>query len=390
MTGLRLYDTRRRRVEPFRPLTPGLVRMYVCGPTVYERSHVGHGRSYVVYDVLKRHFGASGLSVLHVQNFTDIEESIAVRAAEAGEPPMVFAERYIDAFLEDMDGLLVARADAYPRVSEHIPEIQAIVQTLLDRKVAYRIECIQDQCNVYFDVSKVPDYGDLVGSSLEDLTAGDASQTGERRHAADFALWKSRDDWGVSWDSPWGRGRPGWHVECAAMAAEYLGTPFDLHGGGLDLVFPHHESERVVAEATWGKGYCGTYVHNGFVTVESRKMSKSKGNFVYVKDLLAKHDAEALRVWFLSAKYREPLPYSPAAVREAAERVARWRLAASRITSTPAAAEADGLAAQFVAALDDDLDTPRALALLDEAAEDGCAAAFREAAVRLGLPSLGR
>ena len=425
--ALRVKNTRTDRVEPFEPREPGHVRMYVCGPSVYDESHLGHARSYVAYDAIKRYFLSRGLRVTHVQNFTDVEEHIAERAARAGMAPLEYASMLIRRFFEDMDALRVLRATRYPRVSEHIEDIQRLVVELEKRDVAYRFDCGPREhlaegaagraagssapqpadasfgCDVYFDVQHVPDYGALIGTSVEELTVERPTHAGDRRNPLDFALWKSRDDWGVTWDSPWGRGRPGWHVECTAMATKYLGTDFDIHGGGLDLVFPHHENERVIGEAVFGQRYCNHYLHNGFVTVGNEKMSKSLGNFVTIGELLRRHDPEVVRAFLLGQHYRAPLNYDERAMAEVQARVDRWRAQLAQVTraaqgAAPAAALAAPACAQrdaFWAALEDDFRFDRALAaidrVLDEAARmDGAQAAaalafLREAAAATGL-----
>ena len=407
--ALRVMNTRTHRMEPFEPKEPGHVRMYVCGPSVYDESHLGHARSYVGYDAIKRCLLAKGLRVTHVQNFTDVEENVAARAARAGVAPLDHATMLIGRFFEDMDALRVLRADRYPRVSEHIEDIQRIVVELECRDVAYRFDCgprehvTEGGCDVYLDVDRVPDYGALIGTSVEELTVERPTEAGDRRHPLDFALWKARDDWGMTWPSPWGHGRPGWHVECTAMASKYLGWDFDLHGGGLDLVFPHHENERVIGEAVSGQRYCNHYLHNGFVTVGNEKMSKSLGNFVTVRDLLRRHDAEVLRAFLLSRHYRAPLNYDEDAIAAAEARVARWRDRLAQVLrasngASPAAVLAAPVCTErdaFWAALDDDFQFGRALDALDAALEEaarlppGQAAAalafFREAARATGL-----
>ena len=363
-----MHNTRTHKVEPFAPSEPGHVRMYVCGPSVYDESHLGHARSYVAYDTMKRALREyGGYRVTHVQNFTDVEESIAPRARERGMQPLEWATRLIGHFLDDMDALHVARADHYPRVSENIREIVKIVDDLEERDIAYRVDCGpkgpdgKRNCDLYFSVERAPEFGQLIGTTIEELTVERPEHAGDRRNPLDFALWKSRDDWGMTWDSPWGRGRPGWHVECTAMATKYLGADFDIHGGGLDLVFPHHESERAIGEAWSGKRYCNCYVHNGFVTVGNEKMSKSLGNFVTIRELRSRHEPEALRMFLLSAHYRAPLNYDDAAIAHATMRLAAWRAGLAR-ASDDAAPEFE---AAFSAALADDLHVERALVALD-------------------------
>lgn len=400
--ALRVHNTKTRTVEPFSTLKPGLVRMYVCGPSVYDRSHLGHARSYVTYDVMRRYFHAKGFEVEHVQNFTDVEESIAERAKARGIPPLALADEFIHAFFEDMDALRVLRADHYPRASEHVEEIVRIVQDLLEDEKAYASDCHDgtrdgepdEVCDVYFDVSKHPGFGALVGASPDELAVDHPSGKGERRHAMDFALWKSRDDWGVKFPSPWGDGRPGWHVECSAMSLKFLGPHFDLHGGGLDLVFPHHESEQAIAEAWTKQTYTGAYVHNGFVTVGARKMSKSLKNFVTVEELLARHDAEALRMLLVSHHYRAPLDYEPAAIDAAAARLARWKAAAAALARSATGASGDAerapagvreARAAFWAAMEDDFHLERACAAVDDAVARSAGLAGAEAAGALAF-----
>ncbi|MEA3200642.1 MAG: cysteinyl-tRNA synthetase [Thermoplasmata archaeon] len=380
---MRVHNTKTNSLQELVPQEPGHVRMYVCGPSVYDESHLGHARSYVAYDAIKRVLRAKGLRVTHVQNFTDVEEHVAERAARAGMAPLAYASMIIEHFFRDMDALRILRADHYPRVSEHIPDIVRIVEGLKEKRVAYRFDCgprphvIGDGCDIYFDVTRFPDYGALVGANVEELTVERPEKMGDRRNPLDFALWKSRDDWGVTWDSPWGIGRPGWHVECAAMSTKYLGFGFDIHGGGLDLVFPHHENERAIGEAYAGTTYCQYYLHNGFVTVGNEKMSKSLGNFVTVREMLERHDAEVVRAFLLSAHYRAPLNYDEKSIQAAEARVGRWRDAIAHVRyeahgHRPAAALAAPVCTErdaFWAALDDDFHFGRALDAIDRALE---------------------
>ncbi|MHB8604510.1 MAG: cysteine--tRNA ligase [Thermoplasmatota archaeon] len=397
-----LYNSKTRAPSALAP-RDATVRMYVCGPTVYAPSHLGHARSYLAYDVMKRAFLASGLAVAHVQNFTDVEERIALAAKAAQRDPLAFAESHIEGFFADMDALRILRADHYPRVSQHIPEILGVVDTLVDAEFAYEVDCHPGEkggkdafvCDVYFDVQRTPQFGSLAGRTLDDLVVEAPKEKGDREHPMDFALWKSRADWGVTWKSRYGDGRPGWHVECAAMALKYLGSGFDLHGGGLDLIFPHHESEQTIAEAATGKEYCKIYAHNGFVTLSERKMSKSTGNYVTVRELLAKHDAEALRLALVSEHYRATIDFDDALLAEADERLRRWKRAASALPP-PTAAARHPARKEFWSALEDDFHVERAVAVLDRAYETSAAlkgadaadahAFFREAASVLGVP----
>ncbi|HWG91730.1 MAG TPA: cysteine--tRNA ligase [Candidatus Thermoplasmatota archaeon] len=367
-----VHNTRTHKREPFVPLRPGHVGMYVCGPTVYDYSHIGHARSYVVYDTMKRYFRSTGHRVVHVQNFTDVEERISLRAKERGLTPLEYADLYIQHFFEDMDALHVLRADRYPRVSEHIGEMLTMAQTLLKKDAAYTRDCSADTCDVYFDVTSAPHFGELLGQPLKEVAvAGGDDKPRERRHTLDFAIWKAKGDLGITWASPWGEGRPGWHIQCAAMATKYLGETFDLHGGGLDLIFPHHESETAVAESTTGKRYCNYFLHNGFVTLKDEKMSKSTGNFVTVRSLREKHDPEALRLFLLAAPYGDTLRYSEDDVKAAEARLGRWRdgLRALKEQATTLVAPAhDAYCGPFRAALEDNFDFPKALSVVEEAA----------------------
>ncbi|HEX2022208.1 MAG TPA: cysteine--tRNA ligase [Candidatus Thermoplasmatota archaeon] len=397
---LRVMNTRTHRVEPFEPREPDHVRMYVCGPSVYDDAHLGHARSYVAYDAMKRYFLAKGMRVTHVQNFTDVEEHIAERARESGYAPLDFTERVIARFFADMDELRVLRADRYPRVSEHVPEILATIGRLQEKGYAYAVDCGERphapgraSCDVYFSVERAPDYGSLIGTSVEELTVERPTLHGDRKNPLDFALWKSRDDWGVTWESPYGLGRPGWHVECAAMSRKHLGDDFDVHGGGLDLVFPHHESERVIGEAASGKPYCRYYLHNGFVTVGNTKMSKSLGNFVTARQMLHRHGAEVVRTFLLAAHYRAPLNYDEEEIARAAARVARWRALAAQVRRqahghVPAMALAASVCEArdaFWAALEDDFRFDRALDALELALQASCALDGPQSAAALGF-----
>lgn len=380
--ALKVRNTLTHKLEAFEPAEPGHVRMYVCGPSVYDESHLGHARSYVGYDAMKRYFLAKGFRVTHVQNFTDVEEHISARARAHGMQPLEWASHLIGRFFEDMDELRVLRATHYPRVSEHIEDIQRIAAELVKKGRAYECDCATG-CDVYFDAHAAKDYGALIGTSIDELTVEQPERKGERRQPLDFALWKSRDDWGITWPSQWGEGRPGWHIECTAMATKHLGADFDIHGGGLDLVFPHHENERVIGEAYSGKRYCRYYLHNGFVTVGSEKMSKSLGNFATIKDLLARHEAEVLRTFLLSRHYRAPLNYDERAIEAAEKRVHFWREGVAAALETGKCPQEEA----FWAALEDDFHFDRALRALDESFRRGTATMpfLRRAAEATGL-----
>ncbi len=308
--ALRLHNTLTDRVEPFTPSEPGHAGVYVCGPTVYDYAHIGHMRVNVVYDVLVRHLRESGLSVKYVRNVTDIDDKIIKRAAEVGEDPAALARRFTDAYTEDTAKLFCVPPDVEPKVTEHLDEIRALVTRLIEKKAAYAVDG-----DVYFDVQAFAGYGKLSHRKLDDLEAGASGRVGEeekkKRHPADFALWKGvKADAKAgepSWPSPWGAGRPGWHIECSAMCMRHLGESFDIHGGGLDLVFPHHENEIAQSEAASGKQLARMWVHNGFIEVNKEKMSKSLGNFFTARECFRCVEPEALRYFMFTTHYRAPL-----------------------------------------------------------------------------------
>lgn len=305
--ALQLYDTLSRKKRRFEPAERGKAKIYVCGPTVYDYSHLGHVRCYVIYDVLVRHLRASGLEVTYVRNFTDVDDKILKRSAERNQQPLDLSMEFEQAFRQDMQALGNLPADIEPKVSEHIPEIIALIQRLIDNGSAYAVDG-----DVYFEVSKFKDYGKLSHRKQQDMLAGASGRTHSneetlKKHAADFALWKASDPGELSWDSPWGPGRPGWHIECSAMSMRYLGESLDLHGGGLDLVFPHHENEIAQSEAATGKVFSGCWMHNGFVEVSQQKMSKSLGNFFTAREVFKFAEPEAIRYFVLTMHYRAPL-----------------------------------------------------------------------------------
>lgn len=305
--ALRLYNTLSGKKEDFRTIEEGVARIYVCGPTVYDYAHLGHARCYVVYDVLVRHLRASGYRVVYARNYTDVDDKILNRAAERGEAPGALAERFIAAFEEDMDRLGCVRPDIEPKVSEHIPEIIALIEKLIERGHAY-----QSGGDVYFAVESFDEYGKLSHRSADALKTGASERLSKdelerKRHPADFALWKGGEFEGATYESPFGPGRPGWHIECSAMSMKHLGETLDLHGGGLDLVFPHHENEIAQSECATGKTFSNCWVHNGFVEVDKEKMSKSLGNFFTARELFNRYEPEALRYFVMSVHYRSPL-----------------------------------------------------------------------------------
>src|SRR5438309_6663471 len=370
---LRVWNTLTDRKEEFVPLQPGRVGMYVCGLTVYDVSHVGHARFLVAFDAAVRFLRWAGWNVTYVRNWTDVDDKIIRRAAERGEDPKTLAERFIAACREDFDALSVLPADFEPRATEHIPEMQRLIAQLIERGYAYPSEG-----DVYFAVRSYPQYGKLSKRNLDDLLAGARVEPGERkRDPLDFALWKAAkpgEPKSVTWESPWGPGRPGWHIECSAMSQRYLGTTFDVHGGGKDLVFPHHENEIAQSEAASGQPLARFWVHNGFVTIDAEKMSKSLGNVRTIRDLLAHWDGEALRAFLLSTHYRHPINFTEAAVLEADRRVDYFYetlakgdayLAQKKLASRP---EPDPLKEHVEAvreAMEDDFNTAEALARVE-------------------------
>ena len=385
--ALSLYNTLTSKKEKLETMEPGHARVYVCGPTVYDYAHIGHARCYTVYDVLVRHLRATGTRVTYVRNLTDIDDKIINRAREAGEDPLALSERFTAAYAEDMARLGNLVPDIEPKVSTHLDEIRDLIQRLIDGGAAY-----QADGDVYFQVEAFPSYGKLSHRRLEDLVLGASGRVGDaeakrKRHPADFALWKGASPGEPSWPSPWGDGRPGWHIECSAMSMRYLGEAFDLHGGGLDLVFPHHENEIAQSEAATGKPFVRMWMHNGFVEANKEKMSKSLGNFFTAREIFERVEPEALRYVMLTVHYRAPLSLdwnvdddgnvTGFPQFEDAERRLEYiygtkqrigRIADSRIVdrndpTTPAIAE---FPARLRAALDDDLNMPVALAHMSE------------------------
>ena len=307
---LRLYNSATRQKEEFQPLEPGKVGIYVCGVTVYDLCHIGHARSAIVFDVMVRYLRARGLEVTYIRNFTDIDDKIIARANQLGKETKDLAEEYIQAFYEDMGRIGVLNADVEPRATEHIDQMIDMIKILIDKGFAY-----VRNGDVFYSVESFVDYGGLSGRKLDDMKAGSRIAVDEKkRHPMDFVLWKAAKPGEPQWESPWGPGRPGWHLECSVMSNGYLGPTFDIHGGGRDLLFPHHENERAQSLAALEGGFARYWVHNGFVTVESEKMSKSLGNFLTIRDALKTYHPEVLRLFLLSKHYRSPLDLSRAAV----------------------------------------------------------------------------
>ena len=362
---MKIYNTMTRTKEELVPMKPAEIRMYSCGVTVYDLSHIGHAKMMVVFDVIARYLRFAGYRVTFVRNFTDIDDKIIRRANEEGVPAREISERYIAAFRRDIAALGVEAPDVEPKATEHVPEMITLIERLVAGGYAYVVDG-----DVYFEVRRFPAYGKLSGKNLDELLAGARVDVDERkRDPRDFALWKSAKPDEPSWPSPWGPGRPGWHIECSAMAMRYLGPSFDIHGGGEDLIFPHHECEIAQAEAVTHEPFAHYWVHNGFVNLGKAKMSKSLGNTLTIRDILKRHDPEALRLWILGTHYRHLLEWSEERVEEAARALGRLtRLvddAAGLGAPAPSLPSAHaGFAARFTGAMDDDFNTPQALGVL--------------------------
>ncbi|PID86013.1 MAG: cysteine--tRNA ligase [Chloroflexi bacterium] len=378
---LKIYNVLTRTKEEFKPLTPGKVNMYVCGPTVYDYSHIGHGKTYIGFDVVVRYLRYSGYDVLYVQNITDVghmldtgEDRILKKARQLSAGPMQVVETYMRNYFEDMDALGVQRPDISPRASGHITEQIEMVQTLIEKGHAYEVNG-----SVYFDVTSFPEYGKLSGRVVEELEEG--ARIGirtEKRHAADFAIWKKAEpDHILRWPSPWGDGFPGWHVECSAMANKYLGQTFDIHGGGIDNIFPHNECEIAQSEAAHGEDFARYWMLTGSLTLDGTKMSKSLGNMLTIKDALATYRPEAIRAFMLSSHYSSPIEFSDDAIEAAHKGWLRLWGAVSLVREqlrTAAEGQAEPavltLLAEtkrsFIEKMDDDFNAPAALAVLQE------------------------
>ena len=317
---IRIYNTLSNQKEPFEPLQPGRVYMYVCGITAYDLCHVGHARSAIVFDVIYRYLQYRGFDVVCVRNFTDVDDKIIKRAQEEGSNSHAIAERYIEAFYADMDQLGVARPSYEPRATQFIPEMIELIEILIEKGYAYQVDG-----DVYFAVEEFSGYGKLSKRKLDEMIAGArvAVEAG-KKNPMDFALWKASKPGEPAWPSPWGEGRPGWHIECSAMSTKYLGSTFDIHGGGKDLIFPHHENEIAQSEAAFGKIFARYWVHNGFVNINQEKMSKSLGNFFTIREVYERYQPEVLRLFLLASHYRSPVDFSPESMAEAERGLERF------------------------------------------------------------------
>ncbi len=364
---LRFTNTLGGAKESFEPIDPPRVGVYVCGPTVYDVPHVGHARAAVVFDVLRRHLTWRGFDVLFVRNVTDVDDKIINRANDDGIDPAIVAERYTRVYDDAMRALGVLPPDVAPRASGHIIEMQETIARLVDRGIAYAAEG-----SVYFAVEKFPDYGRLSGRSLDEMVNRERVEPAPgKHHPLDFALWKGAKPGEPSWPSPWGPGRPGWHIECSAMSMRYLGMPFDIHGGGADLIFPHHENEIAQSEAAEASApFARWWLHNGHVQISGEKMSKSLRNYVLVEEVLADHPPQVLRMLILGAHYRSQIAYGPDALQEAANVWERFR-AFLRAAPEGSDGQADDLLGPYGEAMDDDLNTPEAISALHALVGEG-------------------
>ena len=366
---INIYNSLTRSKQRFVPIKQGEIGMYVCGMTVYDYCHLGHARVLVVFDMVRRWLAARGYRVRYVRNITDIDDKIINRASENGEPVDQLTARFIEAMNEDAKALGVARPDYEPRATENIPQMLGLIGQLMDKGLAYQA----DNGDVYYSVRKFKGYGKLSGKSLEQLRAGERVDIDRNKaDALDFVLWKSAKPGEPSWDSPWGRGRPGWHIECSAMSEHYLGSHFDIHGGGQDLQFPHHENEIAQSEGAHNHAFVNYWMHNGFVRVDSEKMSKSLGNFFTVREVLEKYDPEIVRFFILRAHYRSPLNYSDQHLDDARQALTRLYTALKGIDAA-LLQEIDftqDYAKRFGEAMDDDFNTPEAISVLFELANE--------------------
>ncbi len=367
---LQIYNTLTRKKEPFVPLRAGEVKMYVCGPTVYDLCHIGNARSVVVFDVVARYLEHKGFQVTYVRNFTDVDDKIINRANALDISPETLATRYIDAFYADMDALNVRRATVEPLATDYIDSMRRFIERLIDKGMAYAVDG-----DVYFSVKNFKAYGKLSGRRLDDMEAGARVDIDTRKkNPFDFALWKSAKPGEPSWPSPWGPGRPGWHIECSAMSSEILGDTFDIHGGGKDLIFPHHENEIAQSEGATGKTFARYWMHNGYVNINREKMSKSLGNFTFTRDLLTRYHPEIIRLFLLSNQYRSPIDFSDQNLKEAGAGLEKVYTLLLRLDGAlgkrpaPAGAPASGAHFdRFCQAMDDDFNTARGIGILFDA-----------------------
>jgi cysteinyl-tRNA synthetase len=373
---MRVYNTLSGRKEELVTLEPQKVKIYACGPTTYNYIHLGNARPLVVFDTLRRYLAYRGYEVTYVQNFTDVDDKIINRSQEEGEGAIELAERYINKYFEDADALNILRADVHPRASQHIEDMTDAIGKLIDKGFAYEVDG-----DVFYRVKAFKDYGKLSGRSVEDMLSGARIEVDERKEEpVDFALWKAAKPGEPFWDSPWGKGRPGWHIECSVMSTKYLGDTIDIHGGGSDLIFPHHENEIAQAEALTGKPFVNYWMHNGFITINSEKMSKSLGNFFLLREVLDKFPADVVRFYLIGTHYRSPLDFDDGKLEEARKALGRLKTtlmladefqqdrppADDQLQETELLEKVYNLKQEFIAAMDDDFNTARAMGHLFE------------------------
>jgi cysteinyl-tRNA synthetase len=377
---MKLYNSLTRKKEEFVPIEEGKIRMYVCGPTVYNFFHIGNARPFLIFDTFRRYMEYRGYEVNYVQNFTDVDDKIIRRAQEEGLESLEVSEKYIEEYFKDADALGIRRATHHPKVTDTIPDIIAYVEKLIEKGNAY-----VSGGDVYYDTSTFETYGKLSGQSLDDLEAGARIEVNEqKRHPADFVLWKAKKPGEPSWLSPWGEGRPGWHIECSVMSTKFLGETIDIHAGGQDLIFPHHENEIAQSEAYSDKPFAHYWMHNGYININNEKMSKSKGNFFTVRDILAQYDAEVLRFFILSAQYRNPINFSEELIMQASNALERlYNAKENLLYAMETGGEApltvteieilSGLRRhkeRFIEAMDDDLNTADGISAIFELVRD--------------------
>ena len=377
---MQIFNTMTRKKEEFVPLHEGKVGIYACGPTVYNYFHIGNARPFIVFDVLRRYFEYRGYEVTFVQNFTDIDDKLIRRAREENTTVPAIADKYIAEYFVDAKALGIRPATVHPRATEHMPQIIAMIERLIEKGLAY-----ESNGDVYYRVKAFPSYGCLCGQNLEDLESGARVSVDEQKEdPLDFALWKAQKPGEPAWESPWGMGRPGWHIECSAMSTTYLGETFDIHGGGKDLLFPHHENEIAQTSGATGKPYVRYWMHNGFINIDNEKMSKSKGNFFTVRDIAREFDLEAVRMFMLSAHYRSPINFSRDLIEAAQSSLERLYNARDQLAflldgaaerepdeaERAFMAECDKAEERFIRAMDDDMNTADALAALFDMARE--------------------
>ncbi|WP_078556539.1 cysteine--tRNA ligase [Bacillus alkalicellulosilyticus] len=376
--SIQMYNTLTRTKEPFIPLEKGKVKMYVCGPTVYNYIHIGNARPAIVFDVVRRYFEYRGYDVTYISNFTDVDDKLIKAAAETGEDVLTLANRFIDAYHEDTCALGVKKADAHPRVTETIQEIIEFIERLIDKGFAYEVGG-----DVYYRTRAFKGYGKLSTQSIEELQSGARIEVGQKKDdPLDFALWKNAKDGEISWDSPWGSGRPGWHIECSAMVKKYLGDTIDIHAGGQDLAFPHHENEIAQSEALTGKKMANYWLHNGYIKIDNEKMSKSLGNFVLVHDIIKQHDPDVVRFFMLTAHYRSPINFSEELLESAKQGLDRLRTTVANVAhrlqeSADLAINENEwldkikhLKDRFISEMDDDFNTANAISVMFDSAKE--------------------